>query len=144
MKNLVLPEPEPPTTSTFLLRAYLGSGGLPFMVIRSVWDKITLFENSLSIKGSISSCVPHLADPYSMLCLYFLAFLPFRYTANLSAPPTASPTNKSIGWRLGIGLEKAAPKAPPSTIPCNFSDMLVPSAIRHASPKFVATAPIST
>ncbi len=41
-----LPEPEPPITSTFLLRAVLGSLGRLLMVRRSVWVRITLFWNT--------------------------------------------------------------------------------------------------
>ena len=41
-KNRVLPLPEPPTTSTLLLRAVFGSLGRLFMVSRSVWVRMTL------------------------------------------------------------------------------------------------------
>ena len=59
MKNLVLPEPDPPTTRTFLFLAYFGIFGLLLMVILSDWDRITLFANTGSSKGSISECFPH-------------------------------------------------------------------------------------
>ena len=82
MKNRVLPEPDPPTTRTFLFLAYFGIFGLLLMVILSDCDRITLFANTGSSNGSISACLPHLAEPYSSLCRNFLAFFPFRYTAN--------------------------------------------------------------
>ena len=47
-KNLVLPEPEPPITRTFLFRAYLGFLGRLDMVSRSVWVKITFCWNTES------------------------------------------------------------------------------------------------
>ncbi|MEI3077256.1 MAG: hypothetical protein V8T17_08700, partial [Oscillospiraceae bacterium] len=40
---------------------------------------------------------------------------------------------------LGIGLEKAAPRA--ERKPRSFSDMSAPSAILHASPRLVHTEP---
>ena len=45
MKNRVLPLPEPPTTSTFLFRAVLGSLGRLDIMSRSVWVRMTLFSN---------------------------------------------------------------------------------------------------
>ena len=45
MKNLVLPLPEPPTTSTFLFRAVLGSLGRLDIMSRSVRVRMTLFSN---------------------------------------------------------------------------------------------------
>ena len=48
-KNLVLPLPEPPITSTFLFRAVLGSLGLPFIVSRSVCVSRMLFSNTGSM-----------------------------------------------------------------------------------------------
>ena len=50
-KNLVLPLPEPPMTSTFLLRAYCGFLGRLFIVRRSVFVRITLFHGSGSMNG---------------------------------------------------------------------------------------------
>ena len=37
----------------------------------------TLFSNLGSIYGAISLLSPHLADPYSLPCLYFFLFLPY-------------------------------------------------------------------
>ena len=59
MKNRVLPEPDPPTTRTFLFLAYFGIFGLLLMVILSDCDRITLFANTGSSNGSISACLPH-------------------------------------------------------------------------------------
>ena len=58
-KNRVLPLPEPPIINTFLLRAYAGFFGRLLIVSRSVCVKITLLANTGSIKGLISSGVPH-------------------------------------------------------------------------------------
>ena len=58
-KNLVLPLPEPPIINTFLLRAYAGFFGRLLIVSRSVCVRITLLANTGSIKGLISSGVPH-------------------------------------------------------------------------------------
>ena len=77
--------------------AYFGFAGLELLVILSVFDSIRLFSNTGSINGSMSACVPHLAEPYSSLCLNFFAFFPFMYTANLSTAPTAIPTKRSVG-----------------------------------------------
>ena len=75
MKNLVFPEPEPPTMRTFLFLAVFAFFGLEFIVRRSVCVKMTLFWNFGSIYGRMSSAVPKRAAPYSMLCRYFFAFL---------------------------------------------------------------------
>ena len=58
-QNLVLPLPEPPTISTFLFRAVLGSLGLPFIVSRSVCVSRMLFSNTGSIYGAMSLGPPH-------------------------------------------------------------------------------------
>ena len=78
IKNLVLPLPEPPTTSTFLFRAFLGSGGRLDIIRRSVLVRMILSSNFGAMNGSISLGPPHRAEPYSMPWRYFLAFLPFR------------------------------------------------------------------
>ena len=59
IKNLVLPEPEPPTTSTFLLLAWAGFFGLPDIISPSVCVRIMLFSGFGSIKGAISVLPPH-------------------------------------------------------------------------------------
>ena len=48
-QNLVLPEPEPPITSTFLFLAVFGSLGRLFMVRLSVFVRMTLFWNTGSM-----------------------------------------------------------------------------------------------
>ena len=138
-QNRVLPLPEPPTTSTFLFLAFAGFFGRLPIISRSVRVRITLFANTGSSNGSMSFCVPQRAEPYSMPWRYFLAFLPFRYTASRKPAPQHTPISKSIGCRLGIGLEKAAPRA--ERKPRSFSDMSAPSAILHASPRLVHTRP---
>ena len=59
IKNLVLPLPEPPTTSTFLFRAFLGSGGRLDIIRRSVLVRMILSSNFGAINGSISLGPPH-------------------------------------------------------------------------------------
>ena len=73
-----MPEPLPPTISTFLFLAFAGFFGRLLMVSPSVLVRIMLFSGFSSMNGSMSLCVPHLAEPYSVLCRYFLAFFPFR------------------------------------------------------------------
>lgn len=75
-KNRVLPEPEPPMTSTFLFLAFFGSFGRFDIISPSVWVRMMLFSGFGSMNGSISARVPHLAEPYSKFFLNFLAFLP--------------------------------------------------------------------
>ena len=142
MKNLVLPLPEPPTMSTFLFRAVFGSFGRLFIVRRSVCVRMMLFLNTGSMYGRISSAVPQRAAPYSYPWRYFLAFLPRRYTASLRSRPQAKPTSKSSAWKLGSGLPNAAGMAPNRL--SIFSEASEPEAVRHASPRFVQTRPIST
>ena len=72
------PLPEPPTTSTFLFRAFLGSGGRLDIISRSVLVRMMLSANLGAMNGSISLAVPHRAEPYSTPWRYFLAFLPRR------------------------------------------------------------------
>jgi hypothetical protein len=74
----VLPEPEPPIIRTFLFRALAGFFGRLLIISRSVFVRITLSSNFGAINGSISFAVPQRAEPYSTLCRYFFAFLPFR------------------------------------------------------------------
>ena len=78
IQNLVLPEPEPPTIKTFLLRAFFGLAGRFDSIRRSVFVRIILSSNFGATNGSISLAVPQRADPYSILWRYFLAFFPFR------------------------------------------------------------------
>lgn len=106
----VLPEPEPPTISTFLLRAVFGSLGRLFMVRLSDLVRMTLFFGSSSTKGRISSALPQRAVPYSSPCLYFLAFLPLIQTARRSAAPQQMPKSRSVGCRLGKGLLRQYPE----------------------------------
>ena len=142
IKNLVLPLPEPPTTSTFLFRAFLGSGGRLDIIRRSVLVRMILSSNFGAINGSISLGPPHRAEPYSMPWRYFLAFLPFRYTASRIPAPQHRPMNKSNRCRLGSGFANAAGSVPISdTI---LSPSSLPAASRHASPRLVATSPITT
>ena len=58
-KNLVLPEPEPPITRIFLFLAYFGCFGRLLIISRSVWVRMTLFSNTGSTYGFISSALPH-------------------------------------------------------------------------------------
>ena len=68
--NLVFPEPEPPITSIFLLREYLGLGGRGFIIKPSDCVRIMLFSFLESMNGLISLVVPHEA-----FCqLYFLFY----------------------------------------------------------------------
>ena len=142
IKNLVLPLPEPPTTSTFLFRAFLGSGGRLDIIRRSVLVRMILSSNFGAINGSISLGPPHRAEPYSMPWRYFLAFLPFRYTASRIPAPQHRPMNKSNGCRLGSGFENAAGSV--SISDTILSPSSLPTASRQASPRLVATSPITT
>ena len=96
IKNLVLPEPEPPTTSTFLFRALAGFFGLPDIISPSLCVRMMLFSGFGSINGAISVLLPQRAEPYSTFLRYFLASFPLRYTASrtMTAPPR--PTSQSI------------------------------------------------
>ena len=73
-KNLVFPLPLPPIIRQFLFLAYFGCFGRLFMVRLSVFVSKIFCCGSSSMKGFISSAVPHLAEPYSMPCLYFFEF----------------------------------------------------------------------
>ena len=64
--------------STFLFRAFLGSGGRLDIIRRSVLVRMILSSNFGAMNGSMSLGVPHRAEPYSMPWRYFLAFLPRR------------------------------------------------------------------
>ena len=57
----------------------------------------------MSIKGLMSSEVPHLAEPYSTPFLYFLTFLPFKYTIPFIVTAPQKPMRISKGCRLGKG-----------------------------------------
>ena len=103
---------------------------------------MTLFWNFGSMYGRMSSAVPKRAAPYSMLWRYFLAFLPFIYTAKRRSSPQAKPTSKSSALKLGSGFPNAEGIALNS--PSIFSEALPPSAMRHASPKLVQARPMST
>ena len=85
----------------------------------------------------VDCAFPHLAEPYSSLCRYFLAFFPRRYTANLRPHPQTIPTHKSNGWKLGIKLENATGSA--AIRPRMGEAGIFPFAMRHASPRCVAT-----
>ena len=100
-KYRVLPEPDPPITSTFLFRAVFGSFGRLFIVRLSVAVKITLFWGSGSMNGSMSSLVPHRAEPYSSSFRNFFRSFPFRYTASHIPPAMATPRIKSSGYTPG-------------------------------------------
>ena len=139
-QNLVLPLPEPPTISTFLFRAVLGSLGRLFMVRLSVRVRMTLFSNTGSANGSMSFRPPHLALPYSSPWRYFLAFLLRTYTTSRNAAPMASPMHRSKGWKLGMGFPHAVPIEVKK--PRSFVEMSVPSAIRHASPILEQNSPM--
>ena len=58
-QNRFLPLPEPPTTSTFLFRAFLGSGGRLLIIRRSVLVRMMLSANLGAMDGSMSLAVPH-------------------------------------------------------------------------------------
>ena len=60
----------------------------------------------------MSLAVPHRAEPYSMPCRYFLAFLLRKYTASRSPAPQEMPISKSSGCRLGSGFANAAGSVP--------------------------------
>ena len=109
IKNLVLPLPEPPITRTFLFLAIFEFFGLLFIVSRSVCVSSTLFSNTGSINGAISSCVPQRAEPYSSFLRNFFAFLPFTYTLIRKITASAIPINRSVGLKLGKKDEKALP-----------------------------------
>ena len=130
---------EPPTTSTFLFRAFLGSGGRLLIINRSVLVKMMLSANLGDMNGSMSLALPHRAEPYSMPCLYFFAFLLRKYTASRSPAPQEKPISKSSGCRLGRGFANATGKVP--IIAMILSPNSFPSASRHTSPRFVATSP---
>ena len=138
-QNRVLPLPEPPTTSTFLFRAFLGSGGRLDIISRSVLVRMMLSENFGAMNGSMSLGVPHRAEPYSMPWRYFFAFLLRKYTASRSPVPQEKPISKSSGCRLGRGFANATGKVPIIDMMCSPNSL--PSASRHASPRFVATSP---
>ena len=58
-KNRVLPEPEPPMTSTFLFLAFRGSLGRFDIIRLSVCVRMTLFSKTGSTNGAMSSGLPH-------------------------------------------------------------------------------------
>ena len=87
----------------------------------------------------MSAGVPHLAEPYSMLWRYFLAFLPFRYTASRSAAPQQSPTARSNGCRLGHQLPSATGSVEKNE--SILAEASAPVASRQASPRLVANKP---
>lgn len=70
MKNRVLPEPDPPTTRTFLFLAYFGIFGLLLMVILSDCDRITLFANTGSYKMKTDP-LPFHRNRIVLFCLPF-------------------------------------------------------------------------
>ena len=96
IKNRVLPEPEPPTTSTFLFRANAGFFGLPDIIKPSVAVNIMLFHLSASMYGAISFLIPQRALPYSTFLRYFLAFLLLTYTISLTTAAPIIPIRTSI------------------------------------------------
>ena len=53
-QNRVLPEPEPPTTSTFLFLAFLGSLGLLDIISPSVLVRMILSSGFSAMNGAIS------------------------------------------------------------------------------------------
>ena len=64
------PLPDPPTTSTFLLRANLGFFGLEFIVNRSVLVNKILLSNLSSKYGSMSFGPPHEAFCQVLFLIY--------------------------------------------------------------------------
>ena len=98
-----------------------------------------LSANLGDMNGSMSLALPHRAEPYSMPCLYFFAFLLRKYTASRSPAPQEKPISKSSGCRLGRGFANATGKVP--IIAMILSPNSFPSASRHTSPRFVATSP---
>ena len=113
-KNLVLPLPEPPITSTFLFRAVLGSLGRLFMVRRSVCVRRMLLSKTGSMYGAISLGPPHRALPYSSPLRYFLAFLPLQYTIRPQGGGTGDADQQvkavEAGGRIFKGCRKSARK----------------------------------
>ena len=75
-----------------------------------------------------------------MPCLYFLAFLLFRYTASRRPPQQHRPTSRSSGCRLGHQLASATGSVEKNE--SIFAEASAPTAIRHASPKLVEKSPI--
>lgn len=112
------------------------------MVSLSVCVKMMLFWNFGSMYGRMSSAVPKRAAPYSTLCRYFFAFLPFMYTAKRSSSPQTRPTQRSRALKLGNGLPNAAGIVPMRLR--SFSEASPPSAMRQASPRLVQARPMST
>ena len=61
------------------------------------------------------------------------------YAASRSPVPQEKPISKSSGCRLGRGFANATGKVPIIDMMCSPNSL--PSASRHASPRFVATSP---
>ena len=141
MKKRVLPLPEPPMTSTFLFRAFLGFAGRLLMVRRSVWVRMMLFHGSGSTNGAMSLGFPQRAAPYSSPCRYFLAFLRFACTSRHSAHPHRNPISRSRGTKPDSPFRNAI--ATPSRRCRNFAEKSVPADSRHASLSFAAASPIT-
>ena len=141
-KKRVLPEPEPPITSTFLFLAFFGSLGRFDIIRLSVCVRMTLFSNTGSMNGSMSARLPQRAEPYSRFFLNFLAFLPLKYTTSRMITPAAIPTSRSIGWKLGMMFSNAI------EMPCMMfialEEKSTPGERRAACPSFVASRPMNT
>lgn len=76
----------------------------------------------------MSEALPYRALPYSMPCRYFLAFWLRRYTAMRSITVPAIPSSRSVEWKLGSTLEKAAEK--PSEMAMSWAERSSPGARR--------------
>ncbi len=77
----------------------------------------------------MSLAVPHLAEPYSTPCLNFLALLALKYTTSRKATPHPAPISRSLGWRLGNGLENKL--SSPSMTAIIFAEASCPGDVRH-------------
>jgi len=118
-----------------------GCGGWAARVFDYIFDKNVTFRQvgydearvgDLLINVNSQGYATHLAEPYSIPWRYFLAFLPFRYTASRTSTAPPMPMHRSKGWKLGRPLANAAARL--SMKWSIFWAASAPAARRHASP----------